>query len=333
MVTLTRLRSLSGALVALALLAVAAGCSSRGDDPVSATPGPLRPGEPALHAVRLDLAGRLKAEPLSLELVEVRHAGWDGCLGVIEPNKACTQIFLGGVIARFHQGDRFFRYHLGGGRFIATDFLPGKPRIEDGSPVPPEIAADLNALLAGYARGDLALRTRGDVEQVSTTAITPVDFPDTCLGFLPDGGAACAERVVAGAVVILKAGGKDYRYHVGDVGVVATDFEKGSITMPSTTPGTPGAPAARQEDLRRDLARRLGKPIDQISVHSYEQVEWPNGCIGVVRPNQLCIQVITPGFLAYLTDGDKLYRYHGSALGGFVALDFEPGVRAEEPFR
>jgi hypothetical protein len=53
---------------------------------------------------------------------------------------------------------------------------------------------------------------------------------------------------------------------------------------------------------------------------SVEEVEWPDGCLGVQRPNVACIQVITPGFRIVLEADGARYEYHTDADGSVVVL-------------
>lgn len=296
------------------------------DSPASHTPGgeQVLTRDAPLHEARLDAARRSAVEPLDVTLRSVRPAGFDGCLGVTTPGQACTEQLVGGVIATFAAGGAEHRYHFGGNRFVFAD--PAK-QVGDGLPVPPEIAPDLDRELAVFVREDLELRvkTGGDAH---VTAILPLTFPSGCMGFLPEGQAACTDALVEGAVIfLLGPDGKTYRYHAGANGAVATDFVRGRITFEPNAAGR-----VSQQLLRDDLARRLGVPVSGIDVVSYRLVRWPDGCVGVYRQDALCAQALVDGFLALLRAPDgKEYRYHGGAQGNFVAASFESSARIAEP--
>ena len=58
------------------------------DTPVTGTPGVFIPGNAdgeSLHKARLDLAERLGIDPSQVRLISTSAAGWDGCLGVVDP--------------------------------------------------------------------------------------------------------------------------------------------------------------------------------------------------------------------------------------------------------
>jgi hypothetical protein len=318
----------AGTLVLVVAIATAAAVAGNSNDrPVSGTPGGQNASGPILHDARLDLAKRLGIDARHVILISVQHAGWDGCLGVYYPGAACTMQFIGGVRAVFEAQGRQYVYHIAGDRLIATDWEHGA-RIDPGLPVDPIIQANLPAMLADYARGDLALRTGARIEDVNVIGLFPVDFPDGCMGFLPEGQDVCTDVIAPGAIVFLASGGQEYRYHVGETGgVVPVSFLDGEITFEPL-----GSTPAYQDAIREDLATRLGRPVSEISVHSFEPVTWPDGCLGVHRDGYVCTQALVPGFLAKLTDASgKLYTYHGSDAGAFIAVDFERDATVTPP--
>ena len=282
-----------------------------------------------LHDARLDLAARLGVDPLEVHFRDARPAAWDGCLGIVYEGEPCLELLVGGYIAFYQAGDGDrppYRYHFGGGHYVAVDFYDGA--ISDGVPVPPELRVDFNALLAAYARHDLALRLDGDAGRIVVVAIAPIEFSDGCVGFRRPGDIACTEAIVPGAVVLLEASdGTRYRYHVAGQGFIPVDFEDGEVAQEPDP-----RMLTTQEAIRRDLADRLGVSLTTISFVAFREVAWGDGCLGVHRPGELCTQVLVDGFFALLRDADGTeYRYHGSA-DRFIAASFEPAdVRIDDP--
>lgn len=320
--------------LAVALMSAMLACSDtepeegNGDKPVSATPAPPSVSDRSLlHEARLDAASarRFDVDPLKVELVSLQHAGWDGCLGVTTPGRACTEIFVAGYIAVFQVDGKEARYHIGLGKFVGP-VDPGKSTVSDGSPVPPEMQTDFNAILALYSRHDFTLRTGQDVSSNVTEAIVPVEFSNACMGWERP-GTMCAEVITPGAIVLLRTpGDKTYRYHVSDRGVVATDFTPGQATVEPDA-----ALVDLQKQMREDVANRTGVSIGKVSLYSYREVTWPNGCLGVEQPGAVCTQALVDGFYATLSDGSgNQYRYHGAG-DRFIAASFEQGARLTDP--
>lgn len=310
-------RRTAASLALIAILAAFFAACGGGDDDATATATPGGPGVARLplYEARTDLAQRLDLPALDVELRELRQTGWDGCAGVGLPGKACREIFGAGIIASFRAAGKDYRYHIFAGDIYATDFIAGAT-ISDGSPLPPIMLQDLNAILAEYSRLELQhLRVNaiGTAITARITNIVPARWSSSCPGFLPRGVVACTKDLVPGAVVLIAgSNGKTYRYHVGArFGVVATDFVPGRITM---------EPDARVIDLQgkmlADLASRLGRPETELALKSYREVTWPDGCLGVSRPGVICTQaLVEDGFLAIYTGADgKEYRYHGAGV-------------------
>jgi uncharacterized secreted protein with C-terminal beta-propeller domain len=64
------------------------------------------------------------------------------------------------------------------------------------------------------------------------------------------------------------------------------------------------------ELAQRDLAQRLSVPVEEIGVVAVDQMQWPDSCLGVPAPDQVCLTVITPGFRVSLQHGTTTYVYH-----------------------
>jgi len=61
---------------------------------------------------------------------------------------------------------------------------------------------------------------------------------------------------------------------------------------------------------KRDLARRKGVPIEEITVVRVEERDWPDTSLGCPQPGMMYAQVITPGYLIVLSHGGQTYEYH-----------------------
>ncbi|MCK9517566.1 MAG: hypothetical protein M0R74_00855 [Dehalococcoidia bacterium] len=303
-------------VVAVVALAVAIGAvamrGNKGDDAVSSPPGdgPQVATDSLLHQARLDLAKRLGLQPADVTITSIRAAGFNGCLGVLLPDQACTEQFIGGYIALFEANGQAYRYHFGD-RFITTDFQPKDARIEDGLEVPNEIAPDLVSILAGYARHDAEIQADAAAGSAIVEALVPFECPPNANCAYATGRAQIA---VAGETVF-------YELVAGGEPVTVLDD-------PTEWPGTAGEVAALQERLREDLAGRLKLDIAEVSVSTFRWVTWPDGCLGVEEPGKMCTQALVDGWLAKLTAGGKVYDYHGAGEGEagseWIAASFQP---------
>lgn len=68
------------------------------------------------------------------------------------------------------------------------------------------------------------------------------------------------------------------------------------------------------------LAKQLNIDAQSITVVSVEAVEWPDGCLGLAKPDQMCTQVIVPGFRVVLEANEVQYEVRTSLDGQQVAI-------------
>lgn len=88
-------------------------------------------------------------------------------------------------------------------------------------------------------------------------------------------------------------------------------------------PVPPGAEAAT-EAVREDMAERQNVEEKDVIIVSVTSREWPNSCLGMDKPNLICLQVITPGYeivaKTKVEGMSKNYTYHTNASGSAIAL-------------
>lgn len=95
--------------------------------------------------------------------------------------------------------------------------------------------------------------------------------------------------------------------------------------MPAAGDGAAAEPAAgpsqesRRDVLagltRADLAKRLGKPEDEVRVLEVREVTWRSAALGCPAPDRAYAQVLTQGYLIRLAAGGVEYRYHAGRSG------------------
>lgn len=93
----------------------------------------------------------------------------------------------------------------------------------------------------------------------------------------------------------------------------------GPAQSPLIPPATPGPDTAPMQ-ARAALAAQLGIAADGIAVVSVEPVEWPDACLGLPQADEMCAQVITPGYRIVLEAPGGRYTAHTDQAGGRVRL-------------
>lgn len=66
------------------------------------------------------------------------------------------------------------------------------------------------------------------------------------------------------------------------------------------------------------LSQELNVSIEQIKVVEFEQVDWPDACLGLAQEDQVCAQVVTPGFRAVLEVDGQQYEFRSNQDGTLV---------------
>jgi hypothetical protein len=105
---------------------------------------------------------------------------------------------------------------------------------------------------------------------------------------------------------------------------------------PSAPPGDDvviGEPAECSADLpiaceRRatdaaaaDLQDRLGIGPDDLTITDVDPTEFPNACLGVQAPDEVCAEVITPGYVIYIDALGETYVYHADSQGNIKFVE------------
>jgi hypothetical protein len=68
------------------------------------------------------------------------------------------------------------------------------------------------------------------------------------------------------------------------------------------------------------LAGELGISPDEITIQSFEPVDWPDTSLGCPEPGMMYAQVITPGYAFVLEAAGEQYEVHTDQTGESVAL-------------
>lgn len=87
--------------------------------------------------------------------------------------------------------------------------------------------------------------------------------------------------------------------------------------LPESLP--PAALAARES-----LAKQLGISAANIEIRSIESVDWPDGCLGLGGPDEMCTQAIVPGYRITLAVGAAQYVYRTDGRGASLRREMLP---------
>jgi len=93
---------------------------------------------------------------------------------------------------------------------------------------------------------------------------------------------------------------------------LAPSVRKGTPTPP------PGGNVPAVQAARQRVATDLGIDVSSLSVESFETAEWTDSCLGVHLPDQVCADVIIPGYRVVLSSGSARYEAHTNEDGSIV---------------
>lgn len=63
------------------------------------------------------------------------------------------------------------------------------------------------------------------------------------------------------------------------------------------------------------LAEELGVAPQAIEVVSYEEAEWPDGCLGLPRLYEACTEAVTPGWRVILSLAGEIHTFRADTVG------------------
>jgi hypothetical protein len=95
--------------------------------------------------------------------------------------------------------------------------------------------------------------------------------------------------------------------------------EKPAVDPAPVEPAPAVLPAAAE--ARKALAEKLGLTPEQIEIIEAEEVEWPDPCLGVPEPDELCAMVITPGYRVVLEAEGQSYELRTDLTGETVRME------------
>lgn len=83
---------------------------------------------------------------------------------------------------------------------------------------------------------------------------------------------------------------------------------------------------ALAEKVLQQAAEETGLPISKLEIKSAEFVRWPNSCMGIQAPGQMCFQVIIPGWKVVIATKQYQLTYHTNNSSALLVDKTFPGV-------
>ena len=80
-------------------------------------------------------------------------------------------------------------------------------------------------------------------------------------------------------------------------------------------------PATLAAAVRQDLSRQTGIAADKLKVTESSRQSWPNTCLGIVKADEICGQMIVEGWRVVISDGRQTWVYRTNARGNVLRLE------------
>jgi hypothetical protein len=97
--------------------------------------------------------------------------------------------------------------------------------------------------------------------------------------------------------------------------LLAACIPNNPATVSPTPPETGGQASDIPDEIRGAVAALLGVDAVQLQIQDLQQVEWPDACLGLAQPDEMCAEVITPGYRLIVTADGRQYQVHTDLTG------------------
>jgi hypothetical protein len=194
--------------------------------------------------------------------------------------------------------------------------IPGAPGPELPTPVLPRpVEVGVESAVRQAAATQLGI----ELDAIEIIEVEEVEWPNACLG-LPGPEEMCAEVITPGYRVVVEAEGEQHVYR--------TDLTGAEIRAENGLAMEEGEQVAMV--VRQMLMQQLQADFDEIEIVEIEEMEWPDGCLGLPATNEMCIMMITPGYRIVLEVNGDEYVYRTDQQGLVIRLEAAPEARIGE---
>jgi hypothetical protein len=104
-----------------------------------------------------------------------------------------------------------------------------------------------------------------------------------------------------------------------------------ALTACGPGPGLPGSPEPQPElpdavetAAKEELSNEAGIVFEEIELVSARPVDWPDACLGMADEDEICAQVVTPGWELTLRAEGEEYVVHTDRDASAIRME-EPG--------
>jgi hypothetical protein len=92
-----------------------------------------------------------------------------------------------------------------------------------------------------------------------------------------------------------------------------------------TTVATPQDPALENVlppevalNVQNFISETMGVAVENVEITNVEQMDWPDGCLGLPQGDEVCVEAITPGWLLTFDIDNQEFRYRVDQTGTVI---------------
>jgi hypothetical protein len=71
-------------------------------------------------------------------------------------------------------------------------------------------------------------------------------------------------------------------------------------------------------NVQNQISQNLAVAVENIQITKVEPMDWPNGCLGLPQGDEVCTEVITPGWLLTFNINGQEYKYRVDKTGTVI---------------
>jgi hypothetical protein len=71
-------------------------------------------------------------------------------------------------------------------------------------------------------------------------------------------------------------------------------------------------------NVQNFISESMAVPLEGIEITSVEQMDWPDGCLGLPEGDEACVEAITPGWLLTFNIDNQEYKYRVDQTGTVI---------------
>lgn len=166
-------------------------------------------------------------------------------------------------------------------------------------------------------RRDVSRRTGIPLGQLQVVSAERRTWPDRCLG-LPRPDELCAQALTPGWRIQISDGQQVWTYHTD---IRGQNFRLATSNGPAET----NLPQSIANTVLRDVSRRTGLPRSSFDIVEAERQTWPDGCLGLAKPDEFCTQALVSGWRVVVTDGRREWIYRTGGTSQPIQVRLERG--------